>query len=416
MKRFSTLSTTLKTRMIADFILIIASQAIMPFIALYLTSKVNAVFAGTFLIINIIVSFIVSFLGGYLGDNYNRKKTVNYIHFLYAICLIILSITVTMDGTGLVIFCIAIFVFQLLFAASEPIFEAAIMDAIYEDVRAYVYQLNYWMFNIGTAIGMVLGALLYLGHKHLLFILFFVAMLVSWYLFEKYYDVKQVISKKGDVTTKFKHFFESYRDVVKDKYYMMLNLGYMMVIMAELSLNSYVVVRLKDAFEPLSILGFYIDGVRMFTVIMIINTVVVATLTFTVNRIVAATSTRIAFMIGIVLYTLGYSVLTSATSFWILCLFSILATLGELIYSPIQNAQRFLMIPEDKRSTYSTFAMVSFYGGNILARLGLIIGAFILPWMMSIYVAVIVLLGFILLYYALFCNPNIDNQQKKRLD
>lgn len=93
---------------------------------------------------------------------------------------------------------------------------------------------------------------------------------------------------------------------------------------------------------------------------MIINTVVVATLTFTVNRIVAATSTRIAFMIGIVLYTLGYSVLTSATSFWILCLFSILATLGELIYSPIQNAQRFLMIPEDKRSTYSTFAMVSF--------------------------------------------------------
>jgi len=358
----------------------------------------------------------VSFLGGYLGDNYNRKKTVNYIHFLYAICLIILSITVTMDGIGLVIFCIAIFVFQLLFAASEPIFEAAIMDAIYEDVREYVYQLNYWMFNIGTAIGMALGALLYLGHKHLLFILFFIAMLVSWYLFEKYYDVKQIINKKGDVTTKFKHFFDSYRDVVKDKYYMMLNLGYMMVIMAELSLNSYVVVRLKDAFEPLTIFGFYIDGVRMFTVIMIINTVVVATLTFTVNRIVATTSTRIAFMIGIVLYTLGYSVLTSATSFWILCLFSIVATIGELIYSPIQNAQRFLMIPEDKRSTYSTFAMVSFYGGNILARFGLIIGAFILPWMMSIYVAVIVLLGFVLLYYALFCNPNIDNRKQKRLD
>ncbi|WP_245335810.1 hypothetical protein [Staphylococcus sp. GDY8P94P] len=104
MKRFSSLSTTLKTRMIADFILIIASQAIMPFIALYLTSKVNAVFAGIFLIVNIVVSFIVSFLGGYLGDNYNRKKIVNYIHFLYAICLIILSITVTMNGIGLLIF------------------------------------------------------------------------------------------------------------------------------------------------------------------------------------------------------------------------------------------------------------------------------------------------------------------------
>ena len=179
MKRFFTLSTTLQTRIIAEFILIIASQAILPFMALYLTSKVNAIFAGTFLIANIIVGFVVSFIGGYIGDNYNRKKVVNYVHGLYAICLIILSITVTMDGLGLVIFCITVFIFELLFAASEPIFEAAIMDAIYEDVREYVYQLNYWIFNIATAIGMLLGALLYIGHKHLLFILFFLAMLFS---------------------------------------------------------------------------------------------------------------------------------------------------------------------------------------------------------------------------------------------
>ena len=65
-------------------------------------------------------------------------------------CLIILSITVTIDGLGLIIFCITVFIFELLFAASEPIFEAAIMDAIYEEVREYVYQLNYWMFNIGN--------------------------------------------------------------------------------------------------------------------------------------------------------------------------------------------------------------------------------------------------------------------------
>lgn len=413
MKRFFTLSTTLKTRIIAEFILVIASQAILPFMALYLTSKINAIFAGTFLIANIIVGFVVSFVGGYIGDNYNRKKVVNYVHGLYAICLIILSITVTMNGVGLVIFCITVFIFELLFAASQPIFEAAIMDAIYEDVREYVYQLNYWIFNIGTAIGMLLGALLYLGHKHLLFILFFIAMLISWYLFEKYYDVEQVINKREDLTSKFKHFIDSYHTVLKDKYYMLLNIGFMMVIMAELSLNSYVVVRLKEAFEPIYILGFYIDGVRMFSIIMIVNTLVVATLTFTVNRIVDATSKRIAFIVGIVFYTVGYSILMSSTTFWILCLFSMIATIGELIYSPIQNAQRFLMIPDDKRSTYNTFSMISFYGGNILARFGLIIGAFILPWMMSVYVAVIVLLGFVLLYYALFRNPNIEVNSKK---
>ncbi|MGO3050303.1 MAG: hypothetical protein ACTIDZ_09730 [Staphylococcus sp.] len=112
LKKFFTLSATLKSRLIADFILIIASQAVLPFMALYLTSKINAIFAGVFLIINIIVNFGMSFLGGYLGDNYNRKTVVNYVHFLYAICLIVLSITVTMDGIGLIIFCASIFYFS----------------------------------------------------------------------------------------------------------------------------------------------------------------------------------------------------------------------------------------------------------------------------------------------------------------
>ncbi|MEB8125376.1 MFS transporter [Staphylococcus succinus] len=410
MKKFFTLSATLKSRLIADFILIIASQAVLPFMALYLTSKINAIFAGAFLIINIIVNFGMSFLGGYLGDNYDRKIVVNYVHFLYAICLIVLSITVTMDGIGLIIFCASIFIFQMLFAVSSPIFEAAIMDAIYDDVREYVYRLNYWMFNVGTAIAMVLGASLYLGHKRILFILFFCAMLISWYLFKKYYDVQQFYSEKNELTSRFKHFINSYQLVIKDKYYMLFNLGYMMVIMAELSLNSYVVVRLKSNFESLHFLGFYIDGVRMFSVIMIINTIVVATLTFAVNQLISYTSKKVFFLYGVVLYTGGYIILTSANSFWVLCCFAIVATLGELIYSPIQNEQRFKMIPKSRRSTYATFSMISFYGANVLSRLGLIIGVVLLPWMMSVYVGVIVLLGFVLLYYALFYNPHLDTK------
>ncbi|PKI23578.1 MFS transporter [Staphylococcus succinus] len=410
MKKFFTLSATLKSRLIADFILIIASQAVLPFMALYLTSKINAIFAGAFLIINIIVNFGMSFLGGYLGDNYDRKTVVNYVHFLYAICLIVLSITVTMDGIGLIIFCASIFIFQMLFAVSSPIFEAAIMDAIYDDVREYVYRLNYWMFNVGTAIAMVLGASLYLGHKRILFILFFCAMLISWYLFKKYYDVQQFYSEKNELTSRFKHFINSYQLVIKDKYYMLFNLGYMMVIMAELSLNSYVVVRLKSNFESLHFLGFYIDGVRMFSVIMIINTIVVATLTFAVNQLISYTSKKVFFLYGVVLYTGGYIILTSANSFWVLCCFAIVATLGELIYSPIQNEQRFKMIPKSQRSTYATFSMISFYGANVLSRLGLIIGVVLLPWMMSVYVGVIVLLGFVLLYYALFYNPHLDTK------
>ncbi|WP_251519398.1 MULTISPECIES: MFS transporter [Staphylococcus] len=412
MKKFNTLSSTLKSRLIAEFILNIASQSILPFMALYLTSKINAIFAGTFLIVNIIVTFGITFLGGFIGDHFNRKKIVNIVHALYAICLIILSITVNMNGIGLIIFCSSVFIFELLFALSNPIFEAATMDAIYEEVREYVYQLEYWMFNISTALGMLLGALLYLGHKHLLFLLFLVAMLISWYLFDKYYDVEQVFSENHESRSPMKRILNNYLTVLKDKYYLLFNLGYMLILMAELSLNSYVVVRLKEEFDSFYILGIHIDGVRMFSIIMIINTLVVVTMTFAINKLIQHHSKRLAFLIGGVLYTVGYGILTSATSFWLLCLVTIIATIGELIYSPIQNAQRFLMIPNDQRSTYATVGMVSFYGSKALARFSLILGTIFAPWMMSLYIVVTVIIGFALLFYAIFYNTKLKREGK----
>lgn len=103
MGKFFTLSATLKSRIIGDFLLSTTMNAIMPFIALYLTSKINAVFAGVFFIVNILVNIVISFMGGYLGDHYDRKKLIHIIYLLYSICLILLAITVTLDGLGLII-------------------------------------------------------------------------------------------------------------------------------------------------------------------------------------------------------------------------------------------------------------------------------------------------------------------------
>ena len=88
------------------------------------------------------------------------------------------------------------------------------MDAIYEDVREYVYQLEYWMFNISTALGMVIGALMYVSHKRLLFVLFLIAMLISWYLFAKFYNVKQAYNKSEAITSRVKHFINSFHVVL----------------------------------------------------------------------------------------------------------------------------------------------------------------------------------------------------------
>src|SRR5699024_11341750 len=111
----------------------------------------------------------------------------------------------------------------------------------------------------------------------------------------------------------------------------------------------------------------------MFTVIIIINTLVVVTLTFTVNRLITGSYNKYIFVLGILLYTVGYSLITASNSFLLLCIFAVIATLGELIYSPIQNAQRFLMIPNDQRSKYATHSMVSFFVLNVFILIGFIL-------------------------------------------
>ncbi|MCY1583564.1 MFS transporter [Staphylococcus pettenkoferi] len=411
MGKFFTLSATLKSRIIGDFLLSTTMNAIMPFIALYLTSKINAIFAGVFFIVNILVNIVISFIGGYLGDHYNRKKLIHITYLLYSICLILLAITVTLDGIGLVIFYVILFIFSNLTGIGETILNAAIMDAIYEDVREYVYQLNYWVYNASLALGMLLGAALYHHHKHLLFGLFFVAMLVSWYLFIKYYRVEQVMSYRAEDLGKVKHFLQNLALVFKDKYYMLLNSGFILTMMAELSLNSYIIVRLRDEFHTIQLWGIPIDGVRIFTIIMIINAIVVVTMTFKVNQWMTFMRKGRAFIVGILLYAVGYGVLTMSNSFWMLCLVMVIATIGELIYSPIHNAQRFLMIPADKRGTYSAMETICFFGSEILARFGLILGSILLSWQMSIYVVILILIGGALMYIALFKNPHIPSER-----
>lgn len=403
MHQFKQLSSTLKARIFCDFIFTVTSSAILPFMALYLTTMVNAVFAGTFLITTIIAGFFLAFLGGYISDHFERKKTISWIHLVLVIALAVMLLTINQHQLGLVLFCMAFFVYELLMSLESPVFEAAIMDAIPIDLRDYIFRLFYWISNVAMALGMLLGALLYEEHRHLLLGLLLVSTLLSWGAFIFFYDVQQKYAVHHDsLDSVVKKFAKGYLNVFKDKSYMMLMIGFAFVFMAEASLDSYVIVRLKETFVPVEILGIEISSVRIFTLIMIVNTITVVLLTFKVNAWVERYSKRGIFIAGIILYTAGYAWLTSSNDLLWILVFAFIATLGELVYSPIYNAERFKMTPEDQRGVYASVSGLSIRSANILARFGLILGAFLTPWMMSVFTGGVLLIGFIFMYIVLF--------------
>lgn len=123
---------------------------------------------------------------------------------------------------------------------------------------------------------------------------------------------------------------------------------------------------------------------------------------FFINKITDRFSNKHVLLVGLALYSIGYITITSANTWYILICFNLIATVGELIYSPVRNAEQANMIPADKRGSYSAFSNFSFSGADLIARSTIIIGAFLIPTMMSVYIGVILMIGIGLLYAGLF--------------
>lgn len=101
-------------------------------------------------------------------------------------------------------------------------------------------------------------------------------------------------------------------------------------------------------------------------------------------------------LLGLVFYGVGYVTVTFANTWYVLIIFNFIATVGELVYSPIRNAEQANMILADNRGSYSAFAGLSDIGADLIARVTLIVGTFMVPTLMSVYISI-------------FCYPIIES-------
>lgn len=148
----------------------------------------------------------------------------------------------------------------------------------------------------------------------------------------------------------------------------------------------------------------------MLSLMNIQNMLLVVCLTFMVNKFTDRFAKQHVLLTGLLLYSIGYITITSANSWYLLILFNFIGTIGELVYSPVRNAEMANMIPEDKRGSYSAFSNVSFSGADLLARSTIIIGAFLIPTMMSVYIGVLLMIGTVLVYTGLFVRGSRKEQ------
>jgi MFS transporter, DHA1 family, multidrug resistance protein B len=392
----------LKVRLITSFFNKAIFSAVFPFMALFFAQHKGAVWAGIFLGINVFVGFFSNLIGGYLSDRYRRKIVLLITSAISAITFGLMTISLLPEQKWIMLFAGSYMLFMASSSLGRPSMHAIIIDSTTSENRKAIYALDYWLNNLSMAIGAALGGLFYVHHQLALFtVLTFVsiALPIAYALWLQDSSVVQLKQKHQNILI---DLLANYKVALQDKPFVSAVVGGMCIYAAEFSLNSYIGVRLAEEFRPLFLRQFEVDGVRMLSFLNIQNMLLVVLFTFIVTKITDRFDKKKMLLVGLILYSIGYTVITSANVWYALLLFNLIATIGELIYSPIANAEKANMMPDDKRGSYSAFSGISFNGADLIARSTIIIGAFLVPSMMSVYIGIILMLGTLLLYGGLF--------------
>ncbi|HHA6825879.1 TPA: MDR family MFS transporter [Staphylococcus aureus] len=404
------LSTTLKVRLISNFLQLIITTAFIPFIALYLTDMLNQSIVGIYLVVLVILKFPLSIISGYIIEIFPKKSLVLIYQLTMVVMLVLMGIFSSNQLWQIICFCIAYAIFTIVWGLQFPVMDTLIMDAITEDVEHYIYKMSYWITNLSVAIGALLGGLIY-GHSMLILFLvaacIFLIVLVILYIWLPE-DQNQSVRTVANAQTPFYQQFHilkvlrSYKSVLKDRNYMLMISGFSILMMGEFSTSSYIAIRLKDQFETISIGPYDITGAKMLAILLMTNTIGVIVLTYFISKVVLKIDFKIALVFGLLFYIVGYSGITYLNQFSLLILFMMIATIGEIVYSPIFEEQRFKIIPEDKRGIYSAFHALGIHMSETLARLGIVLGVFLTSLQMGLCMFILLVMGALLLVTGVF--------------
>lgn len=139
----------------------------MPLLTLILTERIglDSGQAGSVLSISSLAFIIPAFIGGKLADSFGRKKVIIAFDLLAAVLYMTCGfIAPSMTMVYLIICAGACFSF------AGPAHDSLIADLTTPENRSTAYAMSYMGWNIGFAVGPMLGGFLYKNHLSMLFI------------------------------------------------------------------------------------------------------------------------------------------------------------------------------------------------------------------------------------------------------
>ncbi|WP_141604392.1 MDR family MFS transporter [Terrilactibacillus laevilacticus] len=406
--RFRDFHKNIKIRIIETFTSRFVGGMIFPFMTIYLAHHFGTKTTGLLLLMTVFIGIANSFVGGYLSDQFGRKKMMLIAELMRFGAFIIMMVSNSPFFESAIMTYLMMVINSISWGLAGPANEAMLIDVSTPEQRKLMYSVTYWANNLSIAIGGILGAMLF---QHYLFELFMALCLVQGVLVILVaYFIEESHSPKNDSIKPTQHImklFTNYKLVFKDKLFIIFVIAGILVFSMELQLTNYIGIRLSKYMPTQSFLFWNMDGITMMGFLRSENTFLVAILVLFVSKVSHLLNDKATLIVSCTLFSIGYGCLSFFTNVWLLILFMLILTVGEVFRVPVEQSYTAAIPPDDARSTYMAINGLKYNIAMLITSLTITLSTYLSALTMAIIITSIGLIG-TLLYFVII--PKLEER------
>lgn len=319
-----------------------------PYILLFLKQDLGTAMTVGGLILTVagVIGAAGNMVGGLMSDRYGRRGVMVYSMLLRCITFLLLAILVTFDP-DLLLIAVLLLLSYFFGGVFQPANNAMVADVTDPARRMEAYGLLRVAWNVGFAVGPIMGGVLIAFSFPLTFaisaiISLFAALMVAFMLTESYVPKPNMSSGEERVWGDLKPVFLLFCLFSLPLFIMSGQFG-----------STYTVYANERVGIDTAIIGLVFG----------LNGVMVVLLQMPISRWLAERDPYIGMLVGSLVYSAGYLLVAAVTDGYWLAMTMIIITLGEIIVVPVSNALTVLLAPEDSRGKYlGVFGVVTSFG------------------------------------------------------
>ena len=329
-----------KVLVLASFIDMLGGFLLMPFFAIYITSRfgVGMTQVGLLFTVSSAGGIFGGMIGGALADKYGRRSLLLFGLLVSGIGNILMGLVDNLS----VFFILAAFL-GIMGNLGGPARQAMVVDLLPREKQAEGFGLMRIAMNLAATAGPILGGFLATQSYMLLFIFDAISSLITAVIVFAVIPETKPEKPKDKPEESVMRTIVGYKEVLKDGVYMLFLSVSAIMVLVYMQMNSTLSVFLRDVH------GFPLQS---FGLLLSMNAFIVVLFQFWISKKISKYAPMKVIAIGALFYVVGFGMYGFVSAVYLFFIAMIFITIGEMIVTPVQQSIVALFAPEDKRGRY----------------------------------------------------------------